>query len=167
MGAWVRVPQRMVEEHIRWHNTEGSPPGGGRGISMGEPGSGEEFLNWHADFFQRYLRWRRRKGLPPIRPWTRMPRAVASAGKIGADWNPPNVAAYPTLDAFGLAVESTVHWAMHEGAAIAYGEPILGTSASPLSLYFWRLLGLVDSWRRRWVAEHRRRGSSVTVVATC
>ena len=158
MSAWVKIPKRMVEEHIRWHNQEGRSLAGGRRVPMGEPGSGEEFLNWHAGFLQRYLRWRLRNGLPPLRSWTRIPRAVVTAGEIAPGWNPPDMAAYHTLDALGLAVESTVHWAMNQGAAIAYKEPVLGTSASPLSLYFWRLLGLVDGWRGRWLAAHRRRG---------
>ncbi len=155
MGTWVRIPQRVVEEHIRWHNVEGDSSPGGRGIPMGEPGSGEEFLTWHAAYLERYMRWRRRNGLLPIRPWTRLPRAVVSTGEIAHAWNPPDLAAYPTLDALGLTVESTVHWAMNQGAVAVYKEPILGTSASPLSVYFWRLQGLVETWRRRWLAIHR------------
>ena len=150
MEAWVQIPERVVDEHIRWHENEGQPEHGGRRSRRGEAGSGQEFLEWHADYLKRYQQWRRANGLAKITPWRRLPKRVLAGGAIPSQLNPPDLPSYPSLDALGMALESLAHAILHAGVATSYSDPALGTFASPLSISFWKLHGLIESWRRRW-----------------
>lgn len=147
----VRIPQAMITEHVNWYARIGNLSQGGRAIPPGQPGSGEEFLVWHQDFIRRYRRWRRENGEPLIRAWNRIPAAL---GPVRPQWNPPNVMVFATLDAFGRFLESGVHIFLHDRAATVYNEPILTTFESPRSSYFWKLHGLMDTWRKRWLRAH-------------
>lgn len=147
----VNIPQSMITEHVNWHTKPGKPNQGGRAIPGGQLGSGEEFLNWHKGFISRYKKWRKQNGEPAIKAWSKIPAAL---NPIPPNLNPPNVMAFNTLDSFGIFLEGGVHVTLHNRASVVYNEPILGSFESPRSLYFWKLHGLIDKWRKDWVKAH-------------
>ncbi len=165
MATWVAIPQGMVEEHIRWHN-ETAPYGkaGRRVFAMGLPGSGEEFLDWHGDYFSRYAKWRRQKGLKPIPAWEDLPSRIGKAAGLREGWSPLDLTSYQSVDAVGIAIESEMHWLVHQGASSHFDDPVLRTSASPLSPHFWSFLGLILLWREEWEEHHMVQSQPAAVL---
>ena len=70
----------MIIDHVNWHSKR--PEDGGRNISRGQKGSGEEFLVWHKWFIARYNRWRKRSGKPIIEPWSGTPSELNLIGPL-------------------------------------------------------------------------------------
>lgn len=146
----IEVPENMIIDHVNWHSKR--PEDGGRNISRGQKGSGEEFLVWHKWFIARYNRWRKRSGKPILEPWSEIPSEL---NLIYPKFNPPNPRSFDTLDGFGIFLEDGVHGILHDKAALVYDEPILRTLESPRSSYFWQLHGLVNNWRKSFEKIHR------------
>ena len=175
MSIIENIPQNMITEHINWHSRPGNPSGGGRAInpwpptgSGPAPGSGEEFLNWHQGYIQRFMQWyeaQPESARPPraqIQPWQSIPTHL----KMGMNgWNaqlaseeariqaPSN---FGSLDELGRFLEWSLHSFLHSAAAQMHSEPVLLSFESPRSTFFWQLHGLIDQWRAAWVAWDTR-----------
>lgn len=147
----VNIPQSMITEHVSWHTKPGKPNQGGRAIPVGQPGSGEEFLNWHKGFISRYKKWRKQNGEPAIKAWSKIPSEL---NPIPPNLSTIDVTTFNTLDSFGMFLEGGVHAVLHNRAASVYHEPVLASYESPRSSYFWKLHGLIDKWRKDWVKAH-------------
>lgn len=164
------IPRAMIDEHIAWHSRPGNPNAGGRRIDPFPPfgrrpalGSGEEFLNWHQGFVQRFHQWV--SGLPAnqqppaneITSWRAIPQMLKMS-MLG--WNVnlaneeqqlSNMSNFDTLDDLGRFLEWSLHGFLHNAARGMWNEPILLSYESPRSTYFWQLHGLIDIWQQQKV----------------
>ena len=152
----INIPRRFIDEHIAYHDSHGRHGGGGA-----------NFLNWHYEFIARFRAWTCKllgedhdKLKKATEPWTAVPCEVRKACKWSqkAEADLANIderiANSATLDDLASFITKHIHDGLHSAAAEAYGEPLLGGYKSPRSTYFWRLHGLIDSWRAQWVKLH-------------
>ena len=168
------ILQSMVTEHENWHMQPGNPSLGGRTINPWPPsgvgpapGSGAEFLNWHAGYIERFMNWvnsllaDQRPERASIEPWAAIPLGF----KMGmVRWNQElanqeqrlqDMSNFGTLDELGRFLEWGLHGFLHGAAAAMFNEPIIMSYKSPRSTYFWQLHGLIDNWRQQWVAQNQ------------
>lgn len=177
------IPQEIIDEHIAWHERPGNPSEGGRSINPFPPfgrrpalGSGEEFLNWHQGFVQRFHDWV--NGLPnneqpsanDIAPWRAIPQMLKMSM---LRWNVnlaneeqllQDMSNFDSLDDLGRFLEWSLHGFLHNAASGMWNEPILLSFESPRSTYFWRLHGLIDHWRQQWVDNQQPSSSLFTML---
>ncbi len=176
MSIILNIPQAMITEHENWHMRPGNPAGGGRRINPWPPtgggpipGSGEEFLNWHGGYLDRFNAWveslaaNERPAEASIRPWTTIPTGF-KMGMLG--WNlrlsneeqrVQDMSNFGTLDELGRFLEWSLHGFLHSAASGMFNEPVLMSFESPRSTYFWQLHGLIEHWRQQWIEDDQRR----------
>jgi len=151
-------PSALLTEHTNWHmNTPGTP--GARRVPMGSAGSGLEFLQFHRDFVPRALAWYYAQPNPnydAVAPWYSIPSELKTAANR---WNSAFAALetrimnndFASDDAFGIALEPSIHAFLHNASASQYGDPNIGSiMTSPLSSYFYKIHGLIDYWWARY-----------------
>ena len=120
---------------------------------MGQPGSGTEFLTFHASILNDFFSWNNSHGQPIspllIAPWITLPAEIKS--QENATWQAAdlrvtsNNPAFGTADAMGIFIEGGIHnQFLHSAAAAAYGEPILNTFSSLQSTHFYQLHGWIN-----------------------
>ncbi len=151
----------LMNRHMGWHgdadaNAMGFPR---RSIPEGQPGSGTEFLTFHASILNDFFTWNNSKGQPIspvlIAPWITLPPEIKS--RENATWQAAdlrvssNSPAFGTADAMGIFIEGGIHdQFLHSAAAAAYSEPILTTFSSLESTHFYQLHGWINHWWQHW-----------------
>ncbi len=158
MATIPNYPQRLLDEHARWH----------RNMNMNiRPGDGIEFLRFHRIFLRRSLRWYRSQGLNPslVAPWSSIPRRV----KEHPGWNSTlqeaedritqNMASFESSDELGRFLLTTfLHDTVHAIGAEVYNDSDFGfIHLAPRSTYFYRWHRLIDHWWRRFQRSRRAR----------
>lgn len=159
-------PRTLLDMHHAWHQAGSHTPFAGRSISVGQPGSGLEFLQFHRDYSSQFHAWY--DGQPgadqnAVRAWTALPPQV-KVPNFG--WN-PNLAMqeqrittgtppFASADRLGQYIENGIHNWIHGAVARAFNEPNVATLHSPSNTYFYKIHGLVDVWWRRWRAPKSR-----------
>jgi hypothetical protein len=151
----------LMNKHMGWHgdssaNAMGFPR---RSIPEGQPGSGNEFLTFHASILNDFTAWNNSHGQPIspllIAPWLTLPPEIKS--QENATWQAAdlrvtsNSPTFGTADAMGIFIEGGIHdQFLHSAAAAAYGESILTTFSSLESTYFYQLHGWINHWWQHW-----------------
>ena len=181
MAEINNFPEEMLTEHEHWHMRPGNPSGGGRAINPWPPtgrspalGSGEEFLNWHNGFIDRFRNWV--ADLPEAQrptgtePWMEIPgmlkmRMVGWNSNLAAeDRQLQDMTNFETLDELGRFLEWSLHGHLHSSASQVWGDTILMSFRSPKSTYFWQLHGLIDQWRQSFVDRNAPVDSRFSVL---
>ncbi|HLZ80640.1 MAG TPA: hypothetical protein VKP04_03350 [Ktedonobacteraceae bacterium] len=153
--------QALLDEHMNWHMS--SPDQGGRQIPKGQAGSGLEFLTFHTTYIAQFHSWYdmqqgNDQGL--VAPyWSDVPQQLQDP-QYG--WNNTfasqrnnfinNPLAYPSADAFGIALENGIHDWIHGAVAAYTGDPNIGSpmTNAPVCSYFYQIHGLVQYWWTQW-----------------
>lgn len=167
----------ISEKHHAWHMYPGGSHGHpSRSIQAGQPGSGTEFFQFHKQLLDEFLAWNNvhhAAAAADIAAWNSIPAELKVAA---TGWPTPwpgldladaeakinaNPGSFTSEDSFGIHVESTVHNWIHGGVANcpAFALPtaektIISGFHSVQSTWFYRIHGLVQYWRERWVSQH-------------
>lgn len=164
-------------QHMGWHgdpmaNSMGFPR---RSISMGQPGSGHEFLQFHHDFLSQFFTWFNAQPADfrsqfDVSAWHAIPQALKNTILWNSTWANAedrltnHLSSFSTDDELGLFIESQIlvpssgihNQFLHGAAAIAFNDGDIGSpTTSPGSSYFYQLHGLIDFWWSNWRTLHK------------
>jgi hypothetical protein len=152
--------EALITEHINWH-TEPCDTNGGRHCVK----RGEDFLRFHTDYLNRLREAYDAQGLTAsISPWYTLPPEMKDPANgwttslqnaenaIKTLIDPTTGARFASFDRFGIFLEGQYHNALHGIARRAYGETIVGGFMSPASTYFFKIHGLIETHKRRFLA---------------
>lgn len=149
MARIPNFPQRLLEEHFRWHSN----------MNMDIPsGDGIKFLRFHRNFLRKSLRWYKTQGLDPgeVAPWTSIPLEI----KMHPGWNrrlqeaenriTRNLSSFQSSDELGRFLQtSNLHGAVHVIGGEVFNDNDFGEiSLSPRTTLFYNWHRLIDRcWR--------------------
>lgn len=149
MARIPNFPQRLLDEHFRWHsNMDMNVP----------PGVGIDFLRFHRNFLRKSLKWYKEQKLNPdsVAPWSSIPSEI----KMHPSWNgrleaaeiriTRNLSSFPSSDELGrYLLTSSLHDAVHAFGGDVYNEMDFSEiSLSPRSTLFYQWHRLIDRWWR-------------------
>jgi hypothetical protein len=161
------APTPLINEHVNWHR---QPCGRNGGRSCTNQGA--DFLDFHEDYLARLRAAGWRAGLTDDQTsgWQTVPSIIRStpawsdaSSRALRRLNSASLDTFcgiaPDYNSFGSYIERNLHGAIHVGAAQAMqcpprstgGDCIIRNFMSPASTLFFRIHGLINIWRSRYL----------------
>ncbi|MFC5699734.1 hypothetical protein ACFPVX_00450 [Cohnella faecalis] len=152
-------PERLLEEHKRWHHARHSVD-----ITRPPSGYGLDFLQFHRNYIRKAIAWYVKNGgdAALVAPWTSVPEEIRRSPCYDVDaerriLTQPET--FATADELGRFIESSgLHGCMHQQLSELLGEPEINDfDTVPRHTEFYNIHGMVERWYQNWEGMGRFR----------